>query len=62
MLQENNDAETSETRSTTDETKKLSEDALGLGPRHVGPFVIGAVDTNRRGGRRGNSRIRGHEK
>ena len=27
-----------------DDTKKLTEDALGLGPRHVGPFTIGIVD------------------
>ncbi len=32
-------------RNTPAATKRLSEDALGLGPRHVGPFVIGVVDT-----------------
>jgi hypothetical protein len=28
----------------TDDTKKLSEDARGLGPMQAGPFTVGRVD------------------
>ncbi len=44
MSEENNNSKVSETKSTADETKKLSEDARGLGPRQTGPFAIGCVD------------------
>jgi len=44
MSRDNNSSEMSEARNSTDETKKLSEDALGLGPRQVGPIMIGVVD------------------
>jgi hypothetical protein len=44
MSRENNNSETSETRRSTDGTKKFSEDAFGLGPRQVGPIGIGVVD------------------
>jgi hypothetical protein len=44
MVEENNNAETSETQSTLDKTKKLSKDAAGLGPMHAGSIVIGLVD------------------
>jgi hypothetical protein len=44
MSEENNSAKISEAESTSDETKKLSEDARGLGPRQVGPIMIGVVD------------------
>jgi hypothetical protein len=45
MSREINHTERSETWSPTDDTKKFSEDALGLGPRQAGPFVIGLVDS-----------------
>jgi len=44
MLEENNDAEKSTKESTEDETKQLSLDAQGLGPRQAGPFTVGFVD------------------
>ena len=44
MSRDNNSSETSEVRNSTDETKKLSENALGLGPRQGGPIMIGVVD------------------
>ena len=44
MSEENNNAGMSESASAPDDTKKLSEDARGLGPRHAGPFAIGVVD------------------
>jgi hypothetical protein len=44
MSEENNSAKISEAENTSDETKKLSEDARGLGPSQVGPIMIGVVD------------------
>jgi hypothetical protein len=44
MSRENKNSETSEARNSTDETKKLSGDGFGLGPRQVGPIRIGVVD------------------
>jgi len=44
MSEENNNSKMSEAKSTADETKKLSEDARGLGPMQAGPFAIGRVD------------------
>jgi hypothetical protein len=44
MLQGKKNAKTSEAPSTADDTKKLSEDAGGLGPRQAGPYRIGVVD------------------
>jgi hypothetical protein len=44
MLEEKNDAEKSTKESTEDETKQLSLDAQGLGPRQASPFTVGFVD------------------
>ena len=44
MLEENEDVKMSKAESTVDETKKLREDAGGLGPMQVGAFTIGVVD------------------
>jgi hypothetical protein len=44
MSRENKNPETSEAQNSTDESKKLSEDAFGLGPPQVGPIRIGVVD------------------
>jgi hypothetical protein len=44
MPEENKNAKMSEAESTVYETKKLSEDARGLGPMQAGPFAIGRVD------------------
>ncbi|MGA9389794.1 MAG: hypothetical protein WBV69_05035 [Candidatus Sulfotelmatobacter sp.] len=44
MPEENKNAKMSEAESTVHETKKLSEDARGLGPMQAGPFAIGRVD------------------
>jgi hypothetical protein len=41
MPEEDNSAKISVAESTSDETKKLSEDALRLGPRQVSPIRIG---------------------
>jgi hypothetical protein len=44
MSEENKNAKMSEPQSTADDSKKLSEDARGLGPWQAGRFRIGAVD------------------
>jgi hypothetical protein len=44
MPEENNNEKMSEAESTADDSRKLSEDARGLGPRQTGPFTIGLVD------------------
>jgi hypothetical protein len=44
MLEENENAKMSKAKSTVDDSKKLSEDARGLGPMHAGSIVIGLVD------------------
>lgn len=45
MSEENNNEKMLEARSTADESKRLSEDARGLGPSETGMFVIGLVDS-----------------
>jgi hypothetical protein len=46
MMSEENNTEmfATERRNTADDTKKLSEDARGLGPMQTGRFAIGLVD------------------
>src|SRR5439155_295478 len=44
MSQENKNVKMSKMASTADDTKQLSEDARGLGPRQAGSLVIGMVD------------------
>jgi hypothetical protein len=44
MSEENNNEKMSEAESTADDSRKLSEDARGLGPRQTGPFAFGLVD------------------
>lgn len=44
MPEENNNEKMCEAESTADDSRKLSEDARGLGPRQTGPFTIGLVD------------------
>jgi hypothetical protein len=44
MSEENNNAKMSEPESTADDSRKLSEDARGLGPRQAGRIRIGVLD------------------
>jgi|ERR1700733_4123504 len=44
MAEENENVRMSKAERPVDETKKLSEDAGGLGPMHAGSIVIGLVD------------------
>jgi hypothetical protein len=60
MSREEN-AERSETRSSTDETKKFSEDACGLGPRQAGPICNRPSRFDCRRGRRGGAGIHGDQ-
>jgi hypothetical protein len=44
MSEENNNAKMSEPESRADDSRKLSEDAQGLGPGQAGRIRIGVVD------------------
>jgi hypothetical protein len=44
MPEKSHNAKTSDERSMADDTRKLSEDARGLGPMDAGSIVIGQVD------------------